>query len=263
MTGQRPAMSLMLLTLHKAGSSYVGEILKELFSRHGYAVRDLAAAAFDAGLDISRFVADHVEDLSATGTFFGPFRGQGNGLPCHVSPAHPIVHIRDPRDCLVSAYYSLRFSHVLTSGAEGDALLLVRQTLQDIPIDGFVLNVVRGEQLTPTASIDLNFSMNLKLLRDFMTTRTDAVLSRYELMVMEFPDWLVGLVEQLAFDVDWEIVIDIIERTNFLENLRVVEDQLSHKRQILPGDFRRKLTPRTQDLLTAHYEEELRFFGYL
>ncbi len=251
------APSFLLLTVHKAGSSYVGEIFKEVFARHGFGIVDVLTEAFDRGLKLGRFVGEQAERLQAPNSFIGPFRGRFNGLAAHISAARPIIHVRDPRDCIVSFYYSVRYSHVASPGPEGDRLQMQREALERIGIDSFIANMVRGGK-----GVDDEFSRSFELLASIRRARPDAILSRYEDMVEEFPDWLVGVVEQLGIAIDYEMIIDLIARTNFLQNLRVDENPYNHKRQITPGDFRRKLSPSSQKLLTDFYAQELAWFGY-
>ena len=247
----------MLLTVHKAGSSYVGGIFQEIFAKHGYDVSDPLAEVFDRGANFSSHIADQAERLQRAGCFFGPFRSLFNGLAAHIANARPIIHVRDPRDCVVSFYYSMRYSHVLPAGAPGLIMAKYRETLQRIDIDGFVENLVIGGK-----QLDEAFSRTFNQLAAIRAARPDAILSRYEDMVEEFPDWLVGIVEQFGIEIDYEMIIDLIARTDFLVKLRVEENPHNHKRQITPGDFRRKLTPRSQALLTRFYEQELDWFGY-
>jgi hypothetical protein len=42
----------------------------------------------------------------------------------------------------------------------------------------------------------------------------------------------------------------------------VKEDIYRHKRQVTPGDFRRKLSPSLQAQLSEAFETDLVFFGY-
>lgn len=251
------ARSFMLLTIHKAGSTYVGEIFKEVFAKHGYGIVDPLTEAFDRGVRLGPYIKEQTDRLCAPKSFIGPFRGRLNGLAAHLISARPIVHVRDPRDCIVSYYYSLRFSHVEREGLEGARIRARRESLEHITIDGFVENILLGGK-----EVDDDFSRSFELLENVRRAWPDAILSRYEDMVEEFPDWLVGVVEQFGIDIDYEMIIDLIARTDFLQNLRVEENQYNHKRQITPGDFRRKLTPRSQALLTEFYAQELAWFGY-
>src|ERR1700733_5182527 len=209
------AGSFMLLTVHKAGSSYVGEIFKEVFARHRYQPFDLMADIYDGARELGAWSEAEIERLCASGGFFGPFRAQQNALAAHISPARPIIHVRDPRDCVVSNYYSMRYSHGVTPGYEGERLLALRESLEHVTIDGYAENLVIEGRCG-----DENFCRTFDILYAIRCARPDAILSRYEDMVTEFPDWLVGIVEQFGIEIDYEVVIDLIARTDFLVNLR-------------------------------------------
>jgi Sulfotransferase domain len=250
--------SFVLLTLHKAGSSYVGEIFKEVFGKHGYSILDPATVAFELGLELTAFIAGQAAQLCQPHYFYGPFRGGAVCLIGQISPARPIIHIRDPRDCVVSLYYSWRYSHPVPSGEEAGEFLRVREFLKAKTPDDFVRSFVRSR-----SNFDQAFLKPLQAFRALKESRPDAILSKYEDMVGEFPDWLVGIVEQFGIEIDYEMIIDLIARTDFLVNLRVEENPYNHKRQITPGDHKRKLDPKTQEILTDFFAEELRYFGYL
>jgi len=194
-------------------------------------------------------------------SFYGPFRGGPAGLAAQLSPARPIIHIRDPRDCLVSLYYSLRYSHPLPGGAAADDFLQLRRSVETMTIDDFVCGFLLDELLCDRR-IGSGLVRHLQLFRALIERRPDAILSKYEDMVTEFPDWLVAIVEQFGIPIDYEMIIDLIARTDFLVNLRVEEDRRNHKRQITPGDHRRKLTAETQAILADFYAEDLEYFGY-
>jgi hypothetical protein len=250
--------SFTLLTMHKAGSSYAAQILKEVFERHGYSIVDLATAGYDRGVDEHDYVAEQAEFLCASDSFFGPFRGRSNCLAAQCSPARPIIHIRDPRDCVVSLYYSLRYSHAVPPGAVGARFLETRSNLERMSLDAYVQNFALCG-----AMVDESFLPNLQLFRQLLEVKPDSILSRYEDMVMEFPDWLVSIAEQTGIEIDYEIVIDIVRRVDFLNTLRVVEDVNNHKRQVIPGDYKRKLSILSQKTLTDFFRDELRYFDYI
>lgn len=252
------ARSFMLLTVHKAGSSYVGEIFKEIFARHGYDLFDPATEAYDRGMTLETLLAEQPHRFAAPRSFFGPFRDRFDAVATYFGDARPIIHLRDPRDCLVSLYYSLRYSHPVSAGQDGARLLVWRDRLVQTTIDGFVETFIDEGKMR-----DDGWPRVFAALDGIRRSSPDAILSRYEDMVEEFPDWLVGIVEQFGIEIDYDMIIDLISRTDFLRNLRVEENPYNHKRQITPGDFRRKLTPRSQALLTEFLAQELAWFGYV
>jgi hypothetical protein len=250
--------SFMLLTMVKAGSSYAGEIFQEVFRRHGYDLFDPTAIAFAQGFDVDEFIGQQAARFCEPRCFFGPFRNREAGLAAQISPARQILHIRDPRDCITSLYYSLRYSHPVPSGADEAQFLGMRRSLEAMTLDSFVRNVLYNDLF------DMHgYSRNLATFCQLKEVRHDTILSKYEDMVMNFPDWLLGIVGQFGIDIDGGVIGEIVDRTNFLVNLRVQENPYNHKRQILPGDYKRKLAAKTQRLVTDFFAAELEYFGYL
>jgi hypothetical protein len=66
------------------------------------------------------------------------------------------------------------------------------------------------------------------------------------------------LVQQLPIQVD-DGKIESLDAQN---QAPVSEDVYSHKRQVKPGDFRRKLRPASQAKLTEFFQDDLVYFGY-
>jgi hypothetical protein len=134
----------------------------------------------------------------------------------------------------------------------------MRRSLDAMPLDSFVKNLLYNDLF------DMHgYRRNLVTFCQLKEVRQDTILSKYEDMVTNFPDWLLGIVGQFGINIDRGVIGEIVHRTNFLVNLRVEENPFNHKRQILPGDHKRKLTAKTQRLVTDFFAAELEYFGYL
>ena len=232
--------------MHKAGSSYVGTILRSLFAASGFIVSDPCTTAFDAGLDEVQYVSHVIGSLAAPGTFSGPYRTASELVGLR-QDTRPIVHIRDPRDCLVSFYYSRAFSHVLPPpGPSRDVLLHDRYLARSMTVDEYVLDRL------PYIQDQLN------ALQSTTMARPEAVMSRYETMVTDFAGWITDIVERVELDVQKETIARLARAAEF----KVQENEWNHKRQVTPGDFRRKLSSQTQNALTERLIDGLQYFGF-
>jgi hypothetical protein len=173
--------SWALLTMHKAVSSFLGEILKMIFASRGYCVLDLAASAFSAGMDEKHYIESHTDLLRQAGFFFGPFRTDTAGVVAQVSQVRPIVHVRDPRDCLVSLYFSLAYSHPVPGpGPIRERFLAEREQFFAMSVDDFALEGLRRGYRA------------LGIMREIVEQRPDGLLSRYEDLVTDFMPWVDG-----------------------------------------------------------------------
>ena len=245
----RPQPSWSLITLHKAGSSYVAGIIAKIFASNGYEKVDLCAAAFRQGVAEVDYVAAHKSEITGQGRLFGPFRADTAGLVGLIDGIRPIVHVRDIRDCIVSNFFSVAYSHRLPGDGEvRERFIEARQRLQEGSIERYVEDVIEGDALFARIGV----------LREICEKRPDAVLSRYEEMVTDFPRWLDALVAAVGLNIPDRLRGDLVAEARF----DVSEDKFRHKRQVVPGDFRRKLAPEMQARLTEKYRADLTYFGY-
>jgi len=144
----------------------------------------------------------------------------------NIKDVRHIFHVRDPRDCLVSAYYSFAYEHGLTGNEKTEADRQARmRRIQATSIDDFVLN---GKDKWYKRYLPLK---NLNKLKGLVTLVT------YEDMVMESQKWLYTILRQMAIAPPqlkkyWELLAD-----EFKPPLK--EDPKQHKRQMWPGDYKR------------------------
>ena len=89
--------------------------------------------------------------------------------------------------------------------------------------------------------------------------KLNVVFLTYEEMVMNFESWLDALIQGLELNVSPQIVDRIKREANFSVDR---EDIHSHKRQVQPGDHKRKLKPETIEILNDRFAEVLETLGY-
>ncbi len=153
------------------------------------------------------------------------------------------------RDCIVSNFYSVAYSHRLPGdGSVREQFVEARQRIQAGSIDRYVEEVM---------AVDSPFA-RIGVLRQICEKRPDAVLSRYEEMVTDFPAWLDSLLAAVGLTIPKKLRDDLLAEAEF----DVSEDKFRHKRQVVPGDFRRKLGPEMQARVTERYRIDLEYFGY-
>jgi hypothetical protein len=242
------AASWSLVTAFKAASSYVGGIMTQLLAARGIPAVDMAQLAFQNSIPEDLFCIEGQELLERPGYFFGPFRDAYVGRMPALAKTNIVVQIRDPRDCLVSYYYSVAFSHGLPApGPSRDKFMSERETALSLGLDEYALFSVKTY---------------LPIFSEIITiieTMPNVYVSRYEEMVSDFAPWLDRLADYLGVGDHSEVKKAIIHAASF----DVSEDQFSHKRQVTPGDFERKLMPQTQAELTRRLEPVLTRLGYV
>ena len=200
---------------------------------------------------------------------FGPIRSY-HPMP-RPDEARFLLHLRDPRDVLTSMFYSLCYSHNgPIKGGRG-----ARAKIAAEGIDAFVMNMataterpyrIPGDYGTGLATWDKNGNLHDRYRRyiDELLGRPNATLVRYEDMICNRDRWLRQVADVFAvpgsanlksFEEDFQ-KLGGPKRTDEEENI------WGHKRQVTPGDHRRKLAPRTIERLNDIFGDILERLGY-
>jgi hypothetical protein len=153
---------------------------------------------------------------------------------------------------IVSSYYAI-YSHVtpLLEGKKAHRTRVNRRkkTLEQT-VDEFVIN-----------RLDAN-SRFLNRYEEYckeLIGKPNVLFLKYEDMVENFDAWLDQLIEFLGMDIRREFIDQIKAETDFKVSK---EDIRKHKRQVTPGDHKRKLKPETIDLLDSKTGEIRKRLGY-
>lgn len=162
---------------------------------------------------------------------------------------HRIFQIRDPRDILVSEYFSMGWIHP----TEGTKLDLRRQSLQQMSIDEYALT----QSETSRWPLEAKFAplMKRELNPEFETVVT------YEEMVTDLQKWVEKVLPPFA--VRFPKLAAIRMAWNYRHEFKAPAESMTHRRRITPGDHCNKLQPTTIDQLNQRFEKVLLRFGYL
>jgi hypothetical protein len=185
-----------------------------------------------------------------TGYLYSVFGGMIEGIP-EFDRYRTILMVRDPRDVLVSDYYSVAFSHPLPDerSEKYGEFSKMKEAARSMTVDEYVL--AASEEVHNT----LGRYKSLLLDRYPHT-----YLTRYEDMIASFENWLDGLLGHCGLTISDELrrsLIDANRRSRPAE-----EDVHRHVRKGVPGDFRTKLHAETISRLDAKLASVLEAFGY-
>ena len=157
-----------------------------------------------------------------------------------------VLLVRDPRDMLVSAYFSATKSHALPEeGPHRSELELRREKASRLSVDDYCLAHI-NDYLTA-------FRHN----REHGLDR--AIVFRYEDIIFKKRQFVADLCEIMGVSLYPE-EIDRIARTHDLVPER--EDVNAHVRNVRPGDHRKKLRPGTIEALNDAFAEFMAAYGY-
>ncbi len=248
---ERPDLSsVTVFALHKAGSVLLNKIVQDLCDHVGVTYVSLPSHCFRIGLPIQELPSTTSQIFLDRGYCYGGFRlwPRNFEIP-FVSESKPILLVRDPRDRLVSHYFSLRESHP----EPGREMKGVRHTLANRPkarslsLDEFAM------QVAP------DFLEELRVYREALCETCYTRVYRYEDVIYRKLAWVRSLVRHFG----WEVPDDVCSTISAKhDRIPAQEDASRHIRQVHPGNFRKHLSSQTIDQLNDLFGPEMRFFGY-
>jgi hypothetical protein len=161
---------------------------------------------------------------------------------------HRIFHLRDPRDILVSEYFSFGWIHPTENIPLDDR----RSEIQKMTVDEYV--VLQSEQ--SAWPVDQKYQP----LIDYQFDPEFETVVKYEQMVTDFPRWCRQVVQ--ACGIRFPKIVTARLAWRYRNEFKTTGETMQHKRRITPGDFRDKLKPETIEILNQRFEPILKRFDY-
>lgn len=239
-----------VLGVRKSGSSILNSMVHALADMNGRNFIDVAGKLFDAGVPVGEWQTDKaLADILAPGNVYGGFRNAPRGFfgsPLFES-GFKILLVRDPRDALVSEYFSNAYSHSLPQEGElRDGMLALRQSALQSSIEDYVAQMARSLK---------------RVLREYMRVAKDPScrLYRYEEVIFDKG----ALLEDVCRHFGWSI--SEAQKAAILgwADVRPSEERPTEfVRRVTPGDHRGKLSPSMIAKLDDMFAVEMKHFGY-
>lgn len=156
-----------------------------------------------------------------------------------------IFLVRDPRDILVSSFYSFGYSHGFSNVEEIKQRQIERRiNTQSVSLDKYALQSAPGMLSHFTTMCNLSRNCNR------------GVVLRYEDMIENWEDFAAGLCKYI------NIKPRVLEQVYQRSRPRQREDITSHRRSGKSGGFRSKLSEETIASLNLTFEPVLEYFKY-
>jgi len=159
-----------------------------------------------------------------------------------------IVLVRDPRDCVVSAYFSFLKSHVVhadIAAGSAQSILSERARHQSTTIDEYCLAEMH------------RFVGELHGYAYF--AHENLRIYRYEDIIFDKRNFLAGALEYMGLDVREEAFETALQKVDVIPEAEMPD---AHIRNVTPGDYKTKLKRETIEILNAEFRESLELFGY-
>ena len=247
--------SIIHFSLNKAATQYVKSILVQCAAESGMNHADINGYAFDTDFPfLDHLSAEEMERyqhvFKKKGYLYSTFGGMVEGIP-ELEKYRIVFFIRDPRDILVSSYYSQAFSHVVPdkTGSKHDGFMKRREWARASTIDEYAL----------TESIKVN-SILEKYCNLLLKPYRNTYVTTYEDMIADFSRWLDALLKYCELTISDGLRSKIISDNSHLRPM--TEDVQKHLRKGVAGDYKEKLQPATIQQLNRTFAAALELFGY-
>ncbi len=226
--------SVFFVGLPKAGSTLLGRLMNPLTTSAGLVYVAPQEIMFGMGVATSEIPVAVWDVFEPQGYAFGGFRSlpAGLDLPPYAS-GRTVVLVRDPRDMLISLYFSLARSHrppgERIGGELAAAFLEARREVALMDIDTFVLD---------RAAVVVGQFRTLERKLSHISHR----LYRYEDVIFDKKAWADDMLGYLGLSVSAESVRQSVVANDVRPSH---ENPAEHIRKVAPGDHIEKLRPQT------------------
>lgn len=172
-----------------------------------------------------------------------------------------LFQVRDPRDVLVSEYFSIGWRHTTEGWSKEE--LARRKFIRSLSADEYVLQEPEIATASSKASLLDRCNVLVRALADPGAGKSHQVV-KYETMVTDFESWLRQTIRCLNIDPEQpqnqkfiRFLADRYEK-EFLPD----PDDAGHKRNVTPGDHRNQLQSDTIEKLNERFSVVLDALGY-
>jgi len=246
--------SILLFSIYRAGSTFSGSIMKRIAQDCGLTAVNLDGYFYNLGKGKEWEGKGRVMlkvPYRSQGYYYGPFRSFNRGIS-KIEDYKIILILRDPRDVLVSSYYAT-YSHV-TPLLENQRALEKRMNRRKKQLEQSVEEFVINKLSANSRFLNRYYEYYNELMG-----KPNVLFLKYEDMVENFNQWIDDLTDFLDMEISDQLLKQIKEESNFKVSK---ENVYKHKRQVTPGDHRRKLKPETISVLNSKTEEIRTLFDY-
>lgn len=233
--------SVLLVGLPKSGTTMLTKVFQMLCQETGVTHLPLHDQLYAAGIEPNRAEMDQLRQVfEPRGYCFGAFR---HAFP-YLSSATEMPTIwlrRDPKDVIVSRYFSQAFSHPAPGGDAKTAFDEERARMQQTEVDTFALQ---------------DLERQAKLARTYLDVipKDELHVFWYEDIIYEKARWIAEMLEVCGWQVADDKIAAIAEAVDIIPE---AENPKAFVRQVHPGNYAKHLSPQTCDRIDEYYAEHV------
>lgn len=242
--------SCYIFGIHKSGSTLMNNMIKDICNECKMPFVAPAEQLFTQGF----LSSDLVEDMNAlfypNGFVYLGFRYfWKKRFSVKLNRNKCILLVRDPRDALVSLYYSTKYSHgIPKTGSIRESMQALRNELQNVEIEEYFK---RDNIINDFADTHERYYYNLP--------RCYTRIYRYEDVVFFKREWLHDMTKFLEIKIAYDKILEIANKYDIIPEK---EQNNKFVRQVLPGNHRKHLSEATICKLNERFSHVLQWYGY-
>jgi hypothetical protein len=246
-----------VLGIRKCGSSIMHSMVHDLARLNGHPFVDVGGRFFAANVPEQAWRSDpRVLDALAPGNVYGGFRAMPlvftqSGL---FRRSRKILLVRDPRDALVSEYFSISFSHGLPAAAAADGPGGAREEFVALRRSALASGI---EQVVLERAPLLN-----RTFLEYADAAADPLTAifRYEDVILEKRPWLAAMAAHFGWHTGSPRFVEGM--MGWADKIPGEENAQAFIRKVVPGDHRDKLSPAVIARLNEMLAPAMALFGY-
>jgi hypothetical protein len=246
---------MFILSIRKSGSTLLAKVIEMISEATKTQSINVGDTLFNANVSPVILHNDAaINEILVPGVMYFEFRDYPSVMEKSevFRRGKKVMLVRDPRDALVSEYFSMAFSHNVPVTKEGQSDLNARHIEQirakalSSSIDDFV--VERADAFVETA---IRFHSALR--------EPNIVIIKYEDIIFDKLKLVRTICEYFGLQISPAKITRIARAADIIPSF---EDPKAHIRQAIPGDHVKKLKPETIRQLDIILRPVLESFGY-
>ena len=243
--------SFFLFGVHKSGSTLLNAIVSDVCRRAGIPTINLPLACFEKNININK--KENATQLAK----FLQYRGYAyigartfwcSNIAFDFTKLRKVLLVRDPRDAVISYYYSDMLSHKIPEGNEGWKEL--RQSLSaanDVnDLEDYLNSKIAWLNQTYSGYAPLIEGANMRIYR-------------YEDVIFYKREWIRNMCDYLEIEISNSDMNTIADKHDLIP---AEERPELHIRQVMPGNYKKHFSKKTVDLLNNGLQNVIERFGY-
>jgi len=245
--------SVLFFAPERSATQYCNSLIARIYEAHGGDTVLLPNYFFHANPALGRknlLSANWLSNkLHPKGFFYGCFGGIYEG-EFDFSSYTVFATVRDPRDILVSSYYSVAYAHAPSSKKfAADA-----KEAREKGIDWYVTQKWRIEEIR----------QKISYIRENVSPLPNSYVWKYDEFMEDFPTVLKSISNKINPNEEIDSILLQMINDHYKNQPKVSkeEDIKAHRRSGVSQQYLKKLNQASIETLNAAFKEELEFFGF-